>query len=45
MAAYNRKSLVVSYQDLALTSGEQRIAYFLPEAPVEVCFVVIYWVL
>jgi hypothetical protein len=36
MCAYNRSALVVDYDDIAAPNGEQHIAYFLPEAPVEV---------
>ncbi|CAJ0959566.1 unnamed protein product, partial [Mesorhabditis belari] len=36
LAADNKESLTVDYGDLAHDSGEQNIAYFLPEAPVQV---------
>jgi DNA replication licensing factor MCM2 len=36
MVAENKESLEVDYDDLANESGEQNIAYFLPEAPIEV---------
>lgn len=36
MAANNRESLEVDYDDLAHDTGEQNICYFLPEAPVQV---------
>lgn len=36
MAAENKESLEVDYEDLAHENGEQNICYFLPEAPVQV---------
>ncbi|VDK60791.1 unnamed protein product [Anisakis simplex] len=41
MVADNRESLEVDYDDLAHETGEQNICYFLPEAPNEVCILVI----
>lgn len=41
MCKLNKCSLVVDYDDLAKANGDQHIAYFLPEAPIEVyaaCF-------
>ncbi|CAI4221021.1 unnamed protein product [Auanema sp. JU1783] len=35
MAAENKESLEVNYQDLADENGEQNIVYFLPDAPVQ----------
>lgn len=36
MAAENRESVVLDYDDLASENGEQHICYFLPDAPVQV---------
>ncbi len=36
MCERNAESLLVEYEYLAAENGEQELAYFLPEAPVEV---------
>lgn len=36
MAADNRESLEVDYEDLSHENGDQTIVYFLPEAPTQI---------
>lgn len=36
MAADNRESLEVDYEDISHETGDQNIVYFLPEAPTQI---------
>ena len=37
MAAHNKLSIEVDFNDLAHEAGEPQIAFLLPDAPVQVC--------